>query len=45
MSRPFKNKEEEPVEPVPMNIYQSDTYRKDFSWLLFNSDPNVQERQ
>ena len=33
------------VEPVPMNIYQSNTYRKDFSWLHFDDEPRVQERQ
>ena len=25
--------EGEPVKPAQMNIYQSDTYRKDLSWL------------
>ena len=40
-----KNKEEEPVEPVKMNIYQSNTYRKDLWCLLFNDEPRVQERQ
>ena len=28
-----------------MNIYQSNTYRKDLSWLYFYDDPRVQERQ
>ena len=28
-----------------MNIYQSDTYRKDFSWLDFDNEPRIQERQ
>ena len=27
-----------------MNIYQSNTYRKDFSWLRFDDEPGVQER-
>ena len=27
-----EKKEEEPVEPVLKNIYQSNTYRKDLSW-------------
>ena len=35
----------EPGEPVQMNIYQSNTYRKDFRWLHFNNEPRVQERQ
>ena len=30
---------------VQMNIYQSNTYRKDLSWLHFNNEPKVQERQ
>ena len=28
-----------------MNIYQSNTYRKDVSWLHFNDKPKVQDRQ
>ena len=28
-----------------MNIYQSNTYRKDFSCLHFNDEPRVQEKQ
>ena len=39
------NKEVEPVEPVEMNIYQSNIYRKDLNWLLFDNEPRVQERQ
>ena len=35
----------EPVEPVQTNIYQSNTYRKDLSWLHFSDEPRVQERQ
>ena len=41
----LENKEVEPVEPVQMNIYQSNTYRKDLSWPHFNDEPRVQERQ
>ena len=33
----------EPVEPVQMNIYQSNTYRKDLSWLHFDNEPRVQK--
>ena len=33
------------VVPVQMNIYQSNTYRKDLSWLRFEDKPRVQERQ
>ena len=39
-----KNKEVEPVEPVKMNIYQSNTYRKDLIWLHLDDEPSVQER-
>ena len=41
----LKNKEVEPVEPVQMNLYQSNTYRNDLSWLHFDDEPRVQERQ
>ena len=41
----LENKEVEPVEPVQMNIYQSNTYRKDLSRLHFDDEPRVQERQ
>ena len=40
-----ENKEEEPLESVQMNIYQSNTFRKDLNWLHFEDDPRVQERQ
>ena len=30
----FKNKEVEPVGPAKINIYQSNNYRKDLSWLV-----------
>ena len=35
----------EPVEPVLKNLYQSNTYRKDLSWLHFDNEPRVQEKQ
>ena len=35
----------EPVQPVEMNIYQSNTYRKDLCWLHFGNESRVQERQ
>ena len=41
----LEKKKVEPVEPVQMNIYQSNNYRKDFSWLHFGNEPRVQERQ
>ena len=41
----LENKEVEPVEPVQMNIYQSNTYRKDLSWINFDDDPRVQAKQ
>ena len=31
----------EPVEPVPKNIYQSNTYRKNLSWLYFDNEAKV----
>ena len=39
----LKKKEVELVEPVQMNIYQSNTYRKGLSWLYFDNEPRVQE--
>ena len=44
-SASLKNKEVQPAEPVHLNIYQSNTYRKDLSWLYFNNEPMVQKRQ
>ena len=41
----LENKEEEPLESVQTNIYQSNTFRKDLNWLHFEDDPRVQERQ
>ena len=35
----------EPVEPVQKNIYQSNTFRKDLSWLHYDNEPRVQEKQ
>ena len=35
----------ESVEPIQINIYQSYAYRKDLSWLHFDNEPRVQERQ
>ena len=37
--------EVEPVQPVQMNTYQSNNYRKDLNWLYFDGEPIVQERQ
>ena len=42
-STSLNKKEVEPVEPVLKDIYQSNTYRKDFSWQYFDDDPRVQE--
>ena len=33
------------VQSVKMNIYQSNTCRKDLSWLHLDDEPRVQERQ
>ena len=41
----LENKGVEPAEPVQMNIYQSNTYKKDLSWLHFNDEPKVQQLQ
>ena len=38
------NKEVEPVEPLQMNIYQSNIYRKSLNWLHFEDEPRGQER-
>ena len=35
----------EPVEPVQWSIFQSNTYRKGLSWLHFDGEPRVQEKQ
>ena len=35
----------EHVKPVQMNIYQKNTYRKDLSWLNFDGEPRVIEKQ
>ena len=40
-----ENKEAELVQSVQMNIYQSNTNTKDLSWIHFNDEPRVQERQ
>ena len=41
----LENKEVELVEAVQLKIYQSNIYRKDLSWLHFDVEPKVQERQ
>ena len=33
------------VEPVQMKLYESNTYRKDLSWLHFDEKPRVQDWQ
>ena len=33
------------AEAVQMNFYQSNTYRKDLSWLYFHDEPRVHRRQ
>ena len=35
------NESVEPVEPVHMNVHQSNTYRKQVSWLPFDRDQRV----
>ena len=41
----LERKEVDPVEPAQMNIYQSNTYRKDLNWLHFDNEPRVHKRQ
>ena len=41
----LENKEVEPVEPVQINICQSNTYRKGLSWLHFDDGLWFQEMQ
>ena len=41
----LENKKIEPGEPVQMNLYQSNTYTKYLSWLHFNNEPRIQQRQ
>ena len=45
MSKPPSKIRVEPVDPVQMNIYQSNTYRKDLNWQHFDDESRVQERQ
>ena len=40
----MQSSEVEPVDPVQMNIYQSNTYRKDLNWLHYDDESRVQER-
>ena len=37
----LENKDVEPHEPIQMNIYQVNTYRKDLSWLHFIDESRV----
>ena len=41
----IENKEVEPVEPVQINIYQSNTSREDLRWLHFVDQPRDKKRQ
>ena len=41
----LENKEVGPVDPVQMNIYRSNTYRKDLSWQCFNERQLVKDQQ
>ena len=34
-----------PVQPVYINIYQSNSYRKDLSWIHFDDESRAQETQ
>ena len=42
---PSRLRNKEPVEPVQINIYQSNTYKKNLSWLPFDNVSRVQGRQ
>ena len=35
----------QPVQPVEMNFYQSNTYRRDLIWMHLGDEPRFQERQ
>ena len=37
--------EAESVQPVGMNISQSNKYRKDLNWLHSNNEPKIEEKQ
>ena len=37
--------EMEPVEPIQINIYKSNTFRKDLNWPHFDDEPRVQDKQ
>ena len=39
------NEEVEPVQTIQIKIYQSNTYRKDLSWLYFDDESRTQESQ
>ena len=41
----YESKEAEPVQQVQMKVSQGNNCRKDFSWLHFDDEPRVQERQ
>ena len=41
----FEFTEVEPVKPIQTNIYRSNTYRKDLSWLHFDDEPRVGSRE
>ena len=41
----LENKEKEPSEPVQMNTYQINDYRKNVTRLHFEDEPKVQGRQ
>ena len=44
-SRPPSRKGSGTIERVLKNIYQSNTYRKDFSWPHVDDEPRFQEKQ
>ena len=41
----LEKKKVEQVESVFKNIYQSNTYKKDFGWPHFGNEPTVQDKQ
>ena len=40
-----REKEVKPVKPIYMNIYQSNIYRKNLSWMHFVNEPSAQDRE
>ena len=42
---PHEYEQVEPLQPVQIKIYRSNSFRKDLRWLHFDDEPRVQESQ